>query len=117
MNLVANARDALQGKGAVVIRTSNALDEDEPSREAESPGRVVCVTVQDNGPGLTEEAREHLFEPFFTTKGEAGHGFGLSQIYGFMRQVGGDIRIDSAPGAGTAVHLYFPATEEPPRKA
>jgi signal transduction histidine kinase len=56
--------------------------------------------------------REHVFEPFFTTKGEAGHGFGLSQIYGFMRQTEGDVRIDSEPGEGTQVHLSFPAVAD-----
>ena len=74
--------------------------------------RAVCISVEDDGPGMSEEVREHLFEPFFTTKGEAGHGFGLSQIYGFMRQAKGDIRIDSAVGAGTRVHLLFPAVDD-----
>jgi signal transduction histidine kinase len=79
---------------------------------ADDSSRVVCITVEDDGPGLSEEAREHLFEPFFTTKGEAGHGFGLPQVYGFMRQSGGDIRIESKPGVGTRVHLWFPAVAE-----
>jgi signal transduction histidine kinase len=115
VNLIANSRDAMQSKGSVVIRTSN-----EQSTEPGNGGvarRVVCVTVQDDGPGMTEEVREHLFEPFFTTKGEAGHGFGLSQIYGFMRQTEGDIRIDSAPGEGTSVHLAFPVVEASPAAA
>ena len=113
VNLIANSRDAMQSQGAVVIRTSN-------QQTSESGGgvrRMVGITVEDDGPGMTEEAREHLFEPFFTTKGEAGHGFGLSQIYGFVRQTEGDIRIDSEPGQGTAVHLSFPAVEKPPAAA
>jgi signal transduction histidine kinase len=111
VNLIVNARDALQSRGTIVIRTSNGIDSEAllPAT-GDEPARVVRVTVQDDGPGLSDEAREHLFEPFFTTKGDAGHGFGLSQIYGFMRQVGGDVRIDSAPGAGAAVHLDFPAS-------
>ncbi len=110
VNLIANSRDAMRSQGAVVIRTGN-------QQRSESGGVVghpmVCVSVEDNGPGMTEEARERVFEPFFTTKGEAGHGFGLSQIYGFVRQTEGDIRIDSAPGKGTAVHLSFPAITGP----
>ena len=108
VNLIANSRDAMQSQGAVVIRTSN-----QQAGEAGGVARpMVCVTVEDNGPGMTEEAREHLFEPFFTTKGEAGHGFGLSQVYGFIRQTEGDIRIDSAPGKGTSVHLSFPVVAD-----
>ena len=111
VNLIANSRDAMQSRGAVVIRTGNQQGGE--SGNGAGARRLVCISVEDDGPGMTEEAREHLFEPFFTTKGEAGHGFGLSQIYGFVRQTGGDIRIDSAPGKGTAVHLSFPAVDTP----
>jgi signal transduction histidine kinase len=111
VNLIANSRDAMQSQGAIVIRTGNQQASERDAGRAAVP--VVCVSVEDGGPGMTEEAREHLFEPFFTTKGEAGHGFGLSQIYGFMRQTGGDIRIDSEPGKGTKVYLAFPAVDRP----
>jgi signal transduction histidine kinase len=57
---------------------------------------------------MPPEISQRALEPFFTTKGEAGTGLGLSQVYGFVRQVGGDLRIESRPGAGTAVHLLFP---------
>jgi signal transduction histidine kinase len=111
VNLIANARDAMKSQGAIVIRTgSHTAQPTKGGAGAES--QFVCITVADDGPGLSEEAREHLFEPFFTTKGEAGHGFGLPQVYGFMRQAGGDIRIESEQGVGTRVHLTFPAVTE-----
>jgi len=117
VNLIANSRDAMQSKGAIVIRTSNRHLNGRAAGGADADhhvaARVVCVSVEDDGPGMAEHVRERLFEPFFTTKGEAGHGFGLSQIYGFMRQAEGDIRIDSTPGEGTKVHLSFLAFEEP----
>ena len=114
VNLIANSRDAMQSKGAIVIRTSNHVGAETSAPDGEEDGmaRAVCISVEDDGPGMSEEVREHLFEPFFTPKGEAGHGFGLSQIYGFMRQAKGDIRIDSAVGAGTRVHLLFPAVDD-----
>jgi signal transduction histidine kinase len=96
VNLVANARDAMQGTGRIVLRTY-----------ASAPD-LVCVCVQDSGPGMREDVRRRIFEPFFTTKGSAGTGLGLSQAYGFMQQIAGSVRIDSAPGAGTTVHLCFP---------
>jgi signal transduction histidine kinase len=58
---------------------------------------------------MSDEVRRHAAEPFFTTKGEEGTGLGLAQVYGFVQQLGGDVTIDSQPGAGTAVHLCFPA--------
>jgi signal transduction histidine kinase len=68
----------------------------------------VCLEVEDDGPGMSEDVRRRALEPFFTTKGEAGTGLGLAQVYGFMQQIGGSVVIDSTPGAGTAVRLYFP---------
>jgi signal transduction histidine kinase len=64
--------------------------------------------VSDTGQGMTPEVRARAIEPFFTTKGETGTGLGLSQVYGFMQQLGGQVSIDSTPGRGTAVHLFFP---------
>jgi signal transduction histidine kinase len=67
----------------------------------------VCLTVEDDGSGMSRDVRLHALEPFFTTKGEAGTGLGLPQVYGFMRQAGGSVELDSSPGAGTRVHLRF----------
>jgi signal transduction histidine kinase len=63
--------------------------------------------VLDDGQGMSPEARRHVFEPYFSTKGEHGTGLGLSQVYGFMRQMGGDVSIESQPGKGTTVCLMF----------
>lgn len=109
INLVVNARDAMGGSGQVSIATANAQRE-----IPEAGGRVrlhhfVCVSVRDDGPGMSEEVRQRALEPFFTTKGEAGTGLGLPQVYGLLRQLGGDVAIESRPRAGTTVELYFPA--------
>ena len=95
LNLVVNARDAMGRQGRIALRT-RAM-----------PSGEVCLTVEDDGPGMSEEVRLHALEPFFTTKGDAGTGLGLAQVYGFMRLAGGRIELDSAPGKGTRVHLTF----------
>lgn len=97
VNLIVNARDAMAGSGRIEVSASAS---DEESR--------VRLTVRDSGPGMTEEVRRRALEPFYSTKGEAGTGLGLSQVYGFMQQLGGSMSIDSEPGHGTAVHLFFP---------
>ena len=93
VNLLVNARDA--GARRVVLRTYN------------DAAQRVCLAVQDDGPGMPEAVRRRAFEPYYTTKGEAGTGLGLSQVYGFMRQIGGDVHIESLPDRGTTVHLFF----------
>jgi signal transduction histidine kinase len=108
VNLIVNARDAMAGSGRILVR-AYACDNDSgaPRAFTGSPAPFVCLAVQDNGPGMTEGVRRRVLEPFYTTKGEAGTGLGLSQVYGLMQQVGGDMTIDSAPGKGTRVHLFF----------
>jgi signal transduction histidine kinase len=103
------------GAGTVGISTANA-DRVEPGwwrvlllRKRTTPW--VSLTVSDNGAGMSEEVVKRALEPFFTTKGEQGTGLGLAQVYGFMNQLNGDVRIDSTPGQGTQVHLYFRALE------
>ena len=77
-------------------------------------GRYVCVSVRDTGHGIGEEAREHLFEPFFTTKPPGkGTGLGLATCYGIVRQCGGHIAVESAPGEGARFDVYLPRTEGP----
>ena len=97
LNLVVNARDALGGRGRIVLRTY-----------ADAGGRP-CLAVEDEGPGMPEAVRRRAVEPFFSTKGEKGTGLGLAQVYGFMQQIGGSMRIESRPGKGTQVHLGFAA--------
>ncbi len=111
LNLSLNARDAMHGGGHMSITTVNvSLDRDTfsdaPDFEA---GDYVMISVADNGIGIAQEHMEKLFDPFFTTKEHGkGTGLGLSMVYGFIRQSKGHITIDSQPGMGTKVSLYFP---------
>ncbi|MBK1839290.1 PAS domain S-box protein [Azospirillum sp. YIM B02556] len=111
LNLVINARDAMPGGGCVTVETADvslrpAHLANEPGVE---PGDYAVLTVRDSGTGMPPDVLARVFEPFFTTKpiGQ-GTGLGLSQLYGFARQSGGFVRIDSAVGRGTAVHLHLP---------
>ncbi len=117
INLLVNARDAMAGSGRVSVR-ADLCDEESgvPEGLVGKPGRFVCVTVRDEGPGMPEEVKGRAPEPFFSTKGEAGTGLGLSQVYVFMQQLGGELTIDSAPGRGTSIHLYFPVAPAAPVK-
>ncbi len=108
LNLAVNARDAMAGRGQLTIATRRvtlAAQEIGQSRA----GDYLCVTVADTGCGMTDAVRERAFEPFYTTKDIGkGTGLGLSQIFSFVSQCHGEIAIDTAPGKGTAVHLYLP---------
>ena len=111
INLVMNARDAMEGQSGVIrLRTWN-------QRVTRSDGRrqdMVALDVIDSGCGMSQAIKAQVFEPFFTTKPTgSGSGLGLSMVYGFVRQSGGRVEIESAPGQGTTVRLHLPrATQQ-----
>jgi signal transduction histidine kinase len=108
LNLTLNARDAMPNGGTLTIEMRNIALHDDASVGVAS-GSYIRLSVRDTGCGMTREALDRAFEPFFTTKEVGkGTGLGLSMVYGFVRQSGGHVTIDSAIGVGTTVNLYLP---------
>jgi CheY-like chemotaxis protein len=110
LNLCINARDAMPDGGKLTIETANKWLDDRAARERDlPPGQYVSLCVTDTGTGMAPDVIERAFDPFFTTKPLGlGTGLGLSMIYGFVRQSGGQVRIYSEIGKGTTMCLYFP---------
>lgn len=112
LNLVVNARDAMPYGGTISIVTSNVTVAGDEIQDLKA-GRYVTVCVSDTGTGMPEEVIARAFEPFYTTKEIGkGTGLGLSQVYGFISQSGGAVRIASTVGQGTTISLYLPALDE-----
>ena len=114
LNLAVNARDAMEDGGRLTIETRNVrLAGQDAAALVLEPGEFVLIEIGDSGEGMPATVTARAFEPFFTTKeiGE-GSGLGLSMVYGFVAQSGGQVKIDSAPGRGTTVGLYFPSIHE-----
>ncbi|HSJ97983.1 MAG TPA: ATP-binding protein, partial [Myxococcota bacterium] len=108
LNLCVNSRDAMPDGGRLAIRTGHGRLEGGGSADVQ-PGEYVVLEVTDTGSGIPSENLGRVFEPFFTTKPVGrGTGLGLAMVYGFLKQSGGHVELDSAPGRGTAVKLYLP---------
>jgi CheY-like chemotaxis protein len=108
VNLVVNARDAMPNGGTLTLSTELA-----EAGEGPDPGRGVVLSVRDEGVGMDEDVLSHLFEPFFTTKVSGkGTGLGLATVFGIVRQAGGSVAVESAPGAGSTFRVYLPASRE-----
>lgn len=119
VNLSINARDAMPDGGKLTVTSENlTIDEDDVSEFGElAPGDYVRLSFSDTGTGMSDDVIRRAFEPFFTTKEDRrGTGLGLSMVYGFMKQSGGNATIYSGVGAGTTINLYFPRADDSERR-
>jgi PAS domain S-box-containing protein len=114
LNLAINARDAMPNGGTLGLRTSNEVVSQAPQRPEEpEPGRYVVLSIADSGSGMSDEVLAKAFEPFFTTKEVGkGSGLGLAQVFGFAKQSGGGVSIDTEVGRGTTVRVFLPAIRD-----
>ncbi|KKK82593.1 hypothetical protein LCGC14_2801830, partial [marine sediment metagenome] len=105
--------EAIEGDGRIRVITSNEeIDAEFAKSQPElNPGRYVCLTVEDDGKGMDEEALNKIFDPFYTTK-FIGRGLGMAAVYGIIRNHNGSISVESDLGKGTVVRIYFPAFED-----
>ncbi|CAI3799530.1 Sensor histidine kinase RcsC [Pseudomonas sp. MM223] len=114
LNLAINARDAMPDGGQLTLTTRNTRIDNRAQRpEDPEPGEYVMLSIRDTGCGMSEDVLAKVFEPFFTTKDIGkGSGLGLAQVFGFAKQSGGGVRIDTTPGHGTQVAVYLPAVKD-----
>ncbi|NEU14673.1 PAS domain-containing protein [Methylobacterium sp. BTF04] len=114
VNMVVNARDAMGGQGRLLIAMHEVEGIPALRGHDAMAGTFVSVSITDTGAGIAEDAMERIFEPFFTTKGVGhGTGLGLSQVFGFVKQSGGDVAVESEVGHGTTFTLYLPRVDDP----
>jgi signal transduction histidine kinase/CheY-like chemotaxis protein len=115
LNLAINARDAMEGVGVLRVDAGNIILSADYARALPevTPGEYVVIAVTDTGSGMTAEVMQKAFDPFFTTKAEGrGTGLGLSMVYGFVKQSGGHIAIESDHGQGTTIRIYLPRSQQ-----
>jgi PAS domain S-box-containing protein len=118
VNLAVNARDAMDGEGRLLLSVACGVPIPAIRGHAGSTGPFTAISVRDTGCGIPADQVERIFEPFFTTKGVGkGTGLGLSQVFGFVKQSGGDVDVRSVPGEGTVFTLFLPEEPEPARAA
>ncbi len=117
INMAVNARDAMDGEGTLTISARRVTGVPRIRGHAGAPGDFVAVSVADSGSGISPDRLAHIFDPFFTTKAPGkGTGLGLSQVYGFVKQSGGDVSVDSQVGRGSTFTLYLPRVEGLPEE-
>ncbi len=112
LNIALNARDAMPEGGSLTIRTSRVDVRTPPKTDDDlKPGSYAEIALEDTGTGMPPEVAAKVFEPFFTTKGGRGTGLGLAMVYGFAKQSGGGVTIESAVGKGTTVSIFLPLAD------
>ena len=118
VNMAVNARDAMDGQGALALRVATSKRMPSIRSHPAVDGDFVTVSVGDTGHGIAADQLDRIFEPFYTTKGVGqGTGLGLSQVFGFAKQSGGEILVESEPGRGATFTLYLPTAEAPSEAA